>query len=131
MAHHKRRSRRRDKLSYYPCGCCVREERRSPDLDDSEICNGKPRSKRKRPKKDKCPVNRTHEWYREEKIETQPLFRWGVEYAWLPRGTVTRRYKVKTCIHCFVEKKTLVREPWDSDWRKRKKIIPKRPVKLY
>lgn len=117
--HHKRRSRRRDKASYYPCGCCVRPERDVAPVE-SEICNGKSRGKKARPKKEKCPVNGTHEWYKERVKEVTPSF------VWFGRKTSERTYYFdkKTCIHCWVEKEKPV---WSSNRTYRHSVPKKLP----
>lgn len=120
MAHHKRRSRRRDKLSYFPCGCCVKFDRVPPEIEEDEICMGKAKKAKPRPKKDKCLLNNgKHEWYVENIVET---------YRFFTGATYSVEYKVSTCIHCFKAKKKHVRRPTR---RTQKKVLPKRPVKLY
>lgn len=116
MAHYKRRSMRRDKTKMLPCGCCrdISEDRQEPIEDGS--CMGKKRSKRKTPKKDRCPVNRVHVW------RTQI-----VEKTWY--GSVTRKDKLFTCVHCGKQKSRYI--PGPSSYRNRKKVLPKREVKLY
>jgi hypothetical protein len=90
--------------------------------------NGKVRSKRERKPKEKCPVNRVHEWYREEvEQETWHYPFWGERKPY----TTLDRYKVKTCIHCWKEVKTKiwVRGSYRASFRGRL-VIPKRPVKF-
>ena len=80
------------------CGCCwLRSADSSPQINESEICMGKGKRKKPRPKKEKCPVNGTHEWYKEHTT---------VEYNW-SFGPRRRLYKWSedavewTCIHCW------------------------------
>lgn len=117
MAHYKRRSMRRNKTKMLPCGCCrdISEDRQEP-IDDGP-CTGKKRSKRKTPKKDRCPVNRTHVW------RTQI-----VEKPWY--GSTTRKDELKTCVHCGKQKSRWL--PTSLGYRSSvKKVLPKREVKLY
>ena len=99
--HHKRRSRRRDKRTMAPCGCCTvwdgRGNTRQAPVEDGP-CTGKPRKKKPTPKKDKCPINRTHEWYKEWETKTESVHFFSRTY------TVTRRTHKATCIHCWKEK---------------------------
>lgn len=93
---------------------------------------GKVRSKKKRPKKEKCPINRVHEWYRETVWKDEPKYAYDSLYdlrTWQVIGTKKVEYKVKTCIHCWKkeEKKIYDRKPW---WRGHYKVtLPKRPVR--
>lgn len=116
MAHYKRRSKRRGDEKMLPCGCCkdIRGNRQEPIPDGP--CTGKKHSKRKAPKKDRCPVNRTHVW------RTQI-----VEKPWY--GSATRKDELKTCVHCGKQKSRYIPRP--SAYRDRKKVLPKREVKLY
>lgn len=65
--HYKRRSRRRDKRTLLPCGCCedIRGGKGAPQIEENEVCTGKSYGKRGRKPKERCPTNGTHEWYRE------------------------------------------------------------------
>jgi hypothetical protein len=124
--HHRRRSRRRDKRNVFPCGCCWdynERKNRGPQIDEDEVCMGKAKSKKPRPKKDKCPVNRVHEWYRETVIE-EYWVRWT-----RPGRKMEAEFEVKTCIHCWKAIKKRIYMPYVSEWRLRKRPIPKRPVK--
>src|SRR3982751_446596 len=98
--HHKRRSRRSDS-KYICCTYCTPDPMRKAPVD-SEVCMGKVKAKKPRPKKDKCPVNRVHEWYVEEETE--------IYYGWYTDKEYVRRYKVFTCIHCWKVKQKLIRE---------------------
>jgi hypothetical protein len=126
--HHRRRSRRRDKRTMLPCGCCedIRGGRAAPQIDENEVCMGKAKAKKSRPKKkDKCLVNRKHEWYVETVVEQYRSPWTNILREW------TSTYRVSTCIHCWRVKKKLVREPFGANsWRLRKRPIPKRPVKF-
>jgi hypothetical protein len=68
---------------------------------------GKARAKIKQRKpKDRCSVNRTHEWYKEEVVETHrydmPGFvRWNAMHTEAQRVTRVRTYRIATCIHCW------------------------------
>lgn len=130
--HHKRRSRRRDKRTMLPCGCCedIRSGKAIPRIDESEICNGKSRSKKKpRSPKERCPVNRTHEWYYEWVIQTTPLY-WS-RWTWMSTREYKYRIKKATCIHCWKEKRLKVHDETGNWWRSRPKALPKRKVTLY
>lgn len=142
--HYKRRSRRRDKAHYAPCGCCVdnRAGKKAP-IEDGP-CNGKSRSKRVRPKKERCSVNGTHEWYKEWVEETDWYVPYeicnecGVWYCLLhgERTYFKRRIHKATCIHCWTVK---VLKTKSDRWPRRngyskygygKLYLPKRPVKF-
>lgn len=87
-------------------------------------CNGNRHGKKKaRPKKEKCPINGTHEWYHEtisEKDEwVLPTGRWWTCFKCRPHGwndhyceehrlviPHTKTYKLSTCINCWTTKKT-------------------------
>jgi hypothetical protein len=130
MAHHKRRSRRKDKRDLYPCGCCIKPEKGdkgSPQISENEVCNGFPRKKKDRPKKDKCPAAKAHEWYKEAVTK---------EDYW--RGEYT--FERWTCIHCWKEKIPNTRgDIWrrrrrrysNARYRSYKLQLPKREVDLY
>ena len=74
-----------------------------------------PRTQKTRKPKEKCPVNRTHEWYVEDIFTTDvsyyPLF------ADIVTKKVERTYlkRKATCIHCWKEK--LIRRPRRRYWR--------------
>lgn len=128
--HHRRRSRRRDKRHMLSCGCCESFNRDTdhPDIDDNEICNGRPKRKKPRPKKDKCPVNGTHEWYKEPFVEDCSFsYSFTHDYKlvrWSEEGILS------TCIHCWRTKFKRQRTVWDNTYRNRKRTPPKRPVKF-
>lgn len=145
--HYKRRSRRRDKAHYAPCGCCVDNHAGQKAPIESEICNGKSRSKRVRPKKERCPANGTHEWYKEWVEETD----WHIPYqnrscdecgAWFcaihgERIYFKRRNHQATCIHCWTVKilktesdRRPSRRPGYSRYGFGKLYLPKRRVKF-
>jgi hypothetical protein len=114
-------------------------------------CNGKRHSKRKRPKKERCPVNGTHEWYREWIVREDfyvpyhrceicadrwNLVNWGC-WSHGERHHYTERIYLATCIHCWKEKKLKSesdryrrRIPGYSRWGGRKLVLPKRAVKF-
>jgi len=129
--HHKRRSRRRDKRVMAPCGCCevFASPARRPPVE-SEICNGKSRSKRKRPKKERCPVNGKHEWYYEWITQTTPLYVYYRDWNWTPRREYNYRIKKATCIHCWTQKRVKTRDENAHPWRSRPRKLPKRKVNL-
>lgn len=121
--HHRRRSRRRDKRIMAPCGCCEvfgPASKHGPQIDESEICMGKDKKVKPKPKKERCPVNRTHEWYKEEVTEMY-------EYTWWDLPAQERVYDKRTCIHCWKVIKKPRYPRYVSEWRKLK--LPKRPVK--
>jgi len=102
-----------------PCGCCpIATPEKAPPVDDDAPSNGKRRSKRKRVQKERCAINRVHEWYTETISETSE---WnGV--------TFTDTYRVRTCIHCWkVKKKWLPRRLWREG---RNRVLPKREVQF-
>ena len=92
-------------------------------------CNGKRHGKKKQRKaKDKCPVNRVHEWYKEDVT----VLEWVYPYDWQNRRPyqVENKYHIETCIHCWKEKKQRVYEHkhwWSSRY---KLVLPKRPVRF-
>jgi hypothetical protein len=92
-------------------------------------CNGKAHGKKKaRKTKDKCPVNRVHEWYTEWSIKDYEYRLWNDKVIrW------TERVQEKTCIHCWKAKLIRVREDrygWRYARNVRKPTYPKRPVKF-
>lgn len=111
-------------------------------------CNGKRHGKKKvRKAKDKCPVNGTHEWYKEW-VEASDFFvhytrcikcaenGWGYVFGCAMHNEkhwyTVRKYNA-TCIHCWKTKtlKTLGGR-WGS-WREtrvRDRKLPKRPVQF-
>ena len=114
--HYKRRSRRNPKTKMLSCGCCEARWADKEPIEDGP-CTGKVRSKRQATTKAKCPVNGTHEWYREV-IRRSDYF--GSHEA-----------RVSTCIHCWEVKE--VRLPGVDWWRvsdRRKLVLPKREVKF-
>lgn len=120
-----------------------------PLMDESPPYKKSP--KKTRPKKQKCRVNGTHEWYYEWTTEQDYIYRpsychrcrnsWASFYfggygrwdEWVPCEHMTKlvyeiRTKTKTCIHCWESKrmKTTSERPgygWD-----RKPTFKKRPI---
>lgn len=143
--HYKRRSRRKDRTTYAACGCCKIISPGKAEPVESEICNGKSRSKRVRPKKERCAVNGTHEWYKEWVEETD----WYVPFrscdecgAWYcalhgERIYYKRRSYEATCIHCWKVKilktesdRFSSRKPGYSLYGYGKLYLPRRKVKF-
>jgi hypothetical protein len=129
--HYKRRSRRRGDYDWYETQRYYEKQAPAP----TEVCNGKSRAKHKRPKKDKCPRNRVHEWYKETVTESG---RYWWPYAAEPgMRVISRTYEKWTCIHCWKEK---VKKPRHRTPRRRwggghvaKRYgyyLPKRPVQF-
>lgn len=117
--HYKRRSRRRDHRHMAACGCCEIITANKFPIEDGP-CTGNPKPKKPKPAKDRCSVNRTHEWYVEDFEKTT--------YGYF--GTTrTYHYRRSTCIHCWKVKDKPVRQPYR--WRSGPLRIPKRTVKLY
>jgi hypothetical protein len=100
------------------CGCCEARLLDKEPIEDGP-CTGKAKKAKAKPTKSRCPVNRTHEWYRERITKIYPVF-WG-------SGSYDRVYEVSTCIHCWETKERLVREPWASTATL---VLPKREVKF-
>lgn len=124
--HHKRRSRRNDKTPMLSCGCCVDTRAKQVGPIEDGPCTGKAKKKKPTPKKDKCPVNRTHEWYKEW-VEV-PLYNY---YDFCDRifGRKRRVFQA-TCIHCW-KTKELKSERKPPAWRTSKvKVLPKREVRF-
>lgn len=122
--HYKRRSRRLDKTRWAACGCCEIITKNKQEPVENEICNGKAKKTKPRPKKDRCPVKGTHEWYIERVQDTHIYRLQGARlHAW------TDTYDKKTCIHCWKEVKKRIYEPYRG-YRDRPKVLPKRPVKF-
>ncbi len=119
---YKRRSRSLDKRRWAACGCCEIITPGKEPIEDGS-CMGKASKKKPRPKKDKCPVNRVHEWYKEDVIETRryihPFYKHLKSYD--------LHYHQKTCIHCWKVVRKSIRQPYS--WRRNKLVLPKRPVK--
>lgn len=130
--HHRRRSRRRDKRTMLPCGCCedIRGGKGLPQINENEVCMGKAKKAKPKPKKDKCPVNRVHEWYKEVITEESwvPVHHWWYGYQPGKKEKVEHTYNVRTCIHCWKVVKTRYYEPYR--YSNRKLVLPKRPVKF-
>lgn len=149
--HHKRRSRRRDKRTMLPCGCCegFRGGRNAPRPDESEVCNGKKLSRRTRPKKEKCPVNGTHEWYKEwvygEDYRFECVTHTYYSCAWnrKPDCDFKRKYwkwrkRTATCIHCWevkvLKSESTLYDRFDNEWNplppswRGKKVIKRRQI---
>jgi hypothetical protein len=153
--HHKRRSRRQDKRNMLACGCCEDIRGGKIPVEDGP-CTGRVTPKKPTPKKEKCPVNGTHEWYRETTVRVVDKFTnlngyWNCEecrrirkdgHWWCSRGCDKHTYDYKvevttrtaTCIHCFKEQKPKATERiLDSKigrWKTYKpKAFKKRPVK--
>jgi hypothetical protein len=102
------------------------------------------------PKKERCPINGTHEWYREWTVETKihtdakqgywkcdACNRLREELGWYPRTycpahIIVTPYEVHTrtdtCIHCWVEKKR-VSQP--SVWTLNRRPRPYKPRTAY
>jgi len=83
---------------------------------------GRVKTKRQRPKKERCPVNRTHEWYRENLIKISFEWHWFKRDRKTRENTyrqyeITRHYKKRTCIHCWKEQST---DNWK--WRESKPL---------
>lgn len=125
--HYKRRSRRSTKRRLAACGCC---EIINPDklpIEDGP-CTGKVKRKKPRKPKEKCPVNRTHEWYKEWVTVEEAYWSYALKGYKLLRREV---YKA-TCIHCWKEKELKRKYP-PSDWRiqyRKSFVLPKRPLKF-
>lgn len=119
-----------------------------PIIDEVGLHKGK--KKKQRPAKERCPVNRTHEWYREwqtiEKVHVsgRPGY-WNCQDCrklrqsgpyWFenfcPEHIVQTRYEVHartdTCIHCW-KVKVIKTEP--SLWRLSKRKRPYLPRQAY
>lgn len=152
--HYKRRSRRRDKRSMLPCGCCedIRGGKALPRIDESEICNGKVK-KKSTPSKEssRCLPGFHHEWYKET-IEDTEYYLYckvhGGRFCWRriePCDYERVYYKTlvvkKTCINCWqeriLERKSNSWDAYDEDWNrirptwrgsKRRKIRTQDPV---
>jgi hypothetical protein len=122
---------------------------RSPLLPLGDVpCNGKRHGKKKAAKpKDRCPVNGTHEWYKEwvEKEDYYVLYTrclkcanrgWGYVFGCSIHNTkhyYTIRVHLATCIHCWKTKKLKVLGGRWGSWREtrvRNRTLPKRPVKF-
>ena len=154
MANYKRRSRRRDKRTMLPCGCCedIRGGSKLPVEDGS--CMGKKRAAKPRKPKEKCPVNGTHEWYTESETHHgytdygKPGYWRCDDCHWEERGFYTSKFiycpahlirrpytevtKIKTCIHCWTEKKKYPVRTYDDGKRRYLKnlVLKKRPLKF-
>lgn len=127
---HYRRTSKSPSEKMAPCGCCaLRSAGNEPQIDESEICNGYSRKKKKpRPKKEKCPVNGTHEWYKEWTTE-EYTFGFNRNYKLIRWSEDVLQF---TCIHCWKVKTKRVRASWSGtdSWRNRKRTLPKRPVQF-
>lgn len=101
--HHRRRSRRRDKRTMLSCGCCedIRSGRGLPRIDEPEVCMGKAKKRKPRPKKSRCSKGGAHEWYRE----------------WIEEKDF-RREVVSRCLVCEVEheKWIIQHERWKREF---------------
>lgn len=102
-------------------------------IPDDTPSNGKSHGKKKvRKPKEKCPVNRVYEWYKEE-IPNPDRYSYFHE-KWFPdEGT----YTLWTCIHCWKEHKPGRKfRGWrrrfgsSASYRTAKLVLPKRPVKF-
>jgi hypothetical protein len=75
-----------------------------PPLPDDAVTGGpKPKKKARKPK-ERCPVNGTHEWYREEGIETEHFgghWHWWRKDFWVEKYTRDYTVQTRTCIHCW------------------------------
>jgi hypothetical protein len=145
--HYKRRSRSKD--SNYDIDWDSTSRERKLPVEDGPS-NGKIRSKRTKPKKDKCPVNGTHEWYKEwvewehyyytglpgwRDCDTCSWDRWRYFYCakHRERHDYTIREHRATCIHCWVTK-VLKRDSGRFErysWRRNRRLkLKKRTVKF-
>lgn len=116
--------------------------------------NGKARGGKRPTKKNKCSVNRTHEWYKEQIIETGEAAYGGpgygkcekcvkakrTEFGWTPPNYCPEHkisvpwakiYQKSICIHCWTEKIGKInykrgRSPWQRNLR-----LKHRPQNLY
>jgi len=109
--------------------------------------NGKKRGKKKRKAKERCAVNGTHEWYREEIVEHGEWHRgkpgywncpdcgWGTySYYYCDEHRVVIPYisrtKVATCIHCWDVKKSRAKTDPPRYWHPANLKLKKRPINL-
>jgi hypothetical protein len=73
-------------------------------LADDLPSTGNKKKPRKRKAKQKCPANRTHEWYKEEVTSHQT---WPLPWADTVWHISTTK-RVWTCIHCFTSKSKVI-----------------------
>jgi hypothetical protein len=97
--HHKRRSRRKDKLRYWPCGCCVDRTFNGKEPIEDGPCTGKLKKKRKHPPKPGCPSNPNgshHQYLKDTEIVIE-------DYGWPISRHHKYERKYKLCVWCGKE----------------------------
>jgi hypothetical protein len=94
-------------------------------LPDDAVSTSGHRSKRKVPKKEKCPVNRVHEWYKEESTHEFTYVLWNDKTL-----TWTENVVEYTCIHCWKIKLHRYSSRYHNYRSDRKRSLPKRSVQF-
>lgn len=90
-----------------------------PPISDNAVMGGPRPKKPRRKKKERCPVNRVHEWYIETAITTEHFRHWWRTDEWI---THTMEVQTRTCIQCWKVQKRSRRliaayKPHWSKWR--------------
>jgi hypothetical protein len=100
---------------------------RTPSLPLGDVpCNGKRHGKKKAAKpKEKCPVNGTHEWYKEESTHEFTYILWNDKTL-----TWTENVVEYTCIHCWKTKLHRYSSRYHNYRSDRKWSLPKRSVQF-